>query len=259
MNRRTWSFLIAMLLVAAACTTWAQEKGTNPGVKPLYYLDINKVSKETVNTIHDELLAIQYYDSYGQEKEIPLKIYNWKREQVATYSLSKEFGLNNFSINLGVAYDSWKEGEMYTCEMADESGHRYELILRKQTLKNEPPKVNLLVNPVHLQCKELTGNLVEFYGEISGGKTPYQVSWYVLNNDRTDFLYQPREEVVTVPGNTLVIRVDKNPDYYVMLHVRDACGNEQKQIVHLVCQGKKKKINTLFVEPLKELPNRTKT
>lgn len=259
MNRRTWSFLIALLLVAASCTTWAQEKGDNPGVKTLYYLDMNKASKETVNTIHDELLAIQYYDSYGQEKEIPLKIYNWKREQVTTYSLSKAFGLNHFSINLGTAYDAWKEGEIYTCEMADESGHRYELILRKQTLKHEPPKVKLLVNAVHLQCKALTGNLVEFYGEISGGKTPYQVRWYVLNNEQTDFLYQPREEVVTVPGNTLVIRVEKNPDYYVMLLVRDACGNEQKQMVHLVCQGKKKKINTLFVEPLQALPNKTKT
>lgn len=257
MNRRTVFSLIAILLLATSGTTWAQEK-SNLGIKTLYYLDMNKASKETVHTIHDELLAIQYYDSYGQEKELPLKIYNWKREQVATYSLSKEFGLNNFSISLGAAYNAWQEGELYTCEMADESGHRYELILRKLTLKNEPPKVNLLVNPVHLQCKEVAGNLVEFYGEISGGKTPYQVSWYVLNNERTDFLYQPREEVITVPGNTMVIRVDKNPDYYVMLHVRDACGNEQKQMVHLVCQGKKKKINTLFVEPLKELPNKTK-
>ncbi len=258
MNVSIPSFLLSIcLLVWGLGHAYGQETPTKVGVKVPYYLDITSSNKGIVHTIHDALLNIQYTDAYGQKNECVLKIYNWKREEVAVYSLYKEFGLNSFNIDLGSVFVSWKEGEIYACEMTDESGHLYELLLRKQLITTVAPTVDILVNPIRMECKALTGNLVEFYGQISGGKTPYQVNWYVLNQAQSDFLYQPREEIIAEPGKTMVIYVNKNPDYYVLVHVKDACGNEQKQMVHVLCSDKKKKINTLFVEPLRELPTPT--
>lgn len=243
-------YMTGLLLVAAGLLSgYAQQTKTS------YYIDINKAARTVIHTIHDEQLSLQYQDAYGQRNDIPLKVYNWKREQVASYSLSKTYGANYFNIHLGAFFNTWNIGDIYTFEVQDESRHTYELQIRKiAPPEKEKPVVNIFVNPIHLSCKEITGNTVEFYGSITGGKAPYKVNWYVLNESRTDFLYQPREEVIERPGNTMVIRVDRNPAYYVLLHVRDACGNEQKQMVTLVCNNNRRKVNTLFVEPIEQLP-----
>jgi hypothetical protein len=39
-----------------------------------------------------------------------------------------------------------------------------------------------------------------------------------------------------------------------MLFVKDACENIQQKMVHLVCEEGKKKINSLFVEPIQLIP-----
>jgi hypothetical protein len=61
--------------------------------------------------------------------------------------------------------------------------------------------VRLVVNPVRFSCRETTGNAVEVHEEISGGKAPYRVNWYVLSEERTNFLYQPREQRIDSAAN----------------------------------------------------------
>src|SRR5207244_1598887 len=75
---------------------------------------------------------------------------------------------------------------------------------------NNAIAADIVVKPMYLQCgNPSNGNLVEFYGMIDGGKAPYQLSWYVLNKERTDFLYQPRQAALKRPGYTSSIDVDK--------------------------------------------------
>lgn len=236
---------------------WSQTNASAP-VKIPYYLDLNSADEKTINAIQEERLYIQYHDHYGNQPELALHIYNWKHEEVGTYALSKTFGLNHYTITLSSIFAAWKEGEVYSIEATDESRRRYVLPVRKiAPPENAPPEVSIFVNPLHVACSDPSGNTVEFYGKIAGGKAPYTVAWYILNDARTGFLYQPREEVIKRPGNTMVVRVDKNPDYYVMLEVKDACGNSQRKMVNLVCEDEKKKINTVFLEtidPVRELP-----
>lgn len=246
---KLWGAAVLFCLAMPSVMAQGDEKKTP------FYFNINTALPTVIHEVQDEHLHLQYHDRYGQQAEITLHVYDWKHEAAATFQLSKTYGLNYYSIGLASFYGAWKEGEIYTFALEDESQHTYTLYVRKVgPPKKEKPAVNIFVNPVHLECSALTGNVVEFYGGISGGKPPYKVSWYVMNEHRTDFLYQPREEVIERPGNTMVIRVDKNPDYYVMLQVRDACGNEEKQMVNLLCEDGKKQIHTLFVEPLKQPP-----
>lgn len=244
------------LLLVMPLTGLAQKSTTEPSP---YYLDFNAQSNLSVHDLFSASLNLQYEDRYGRLNELPLTLYNSKHEKVNIYALSKSYGLNHFNIDLGATYDAWTEKEIYTCEIKDETGKNYRILLRKKIPETADPSVSILVNPVHLKCQDLTGNLVDFYASIKDGKAPYTVNWYILNESRQDFLYQPREQSIDRPGNTVIVRVDKNPNYYVMVTVRDACGKEAKQMVYLVCEEKKKKVNTVFVEPLQKLPKQPKT
>lgn len=220
-----------------------------------YYLDINKASKQVIHELQEQNLNLQYQDIYGQWPELTLRIFNWKREELANYQMAKSYGINYFQLNLGKIFASWPLNEMYSCRLSDESGHVYEFLVKKIPVPEmTPPKVSILVNPLQTDCDKFTTNIVEFYGQIEGGKAPYQIHWYVLNEERTNFLYQPREETIEKAGKSMVIQVDKAPSYYVLLNVKDACGSEQQKIIHLTCDKQKEVVNTLFIEPLRRLP-----
>jgi hypothetical protein len=216
-----------------------------------YYINLNSSTGTKVHEITDETLALQYTDAYGRWKDIPLKITDAEGKAVAAVGLGKVYGLNSFVISLKDVYSGWKQDHTYFCELKDEQGKLYELLFRLVEAPEKPgPVVNIVVNPEQMDCDDLSYSVVKFYGDIKGGKPPYVVNWYVLNNERTDFLYQPREQVLEASGKTPVITVDKTPDYYVVLYVKDACGNEEESVVQLVCEDKRKKINTIFVEQL---------
>lgn len=216
-----------------------------------YYINLNQADVAIVHEISDNRLHLEYTDAYGTAKEFLFKVYDWKRSVVATLKMDKAFGLNKYSIRLDEVFSGWELEKVYMAELKDEAGTLYKLPIRLvPPPKKEDPYVNIIVNPLEVGCTDLSASLVEFYGDVQGGKAPYTVSWFVLNKNRTDFLYQPKEETVYLPGKASMIRVDKNPEYYVVFYVKDACGNEQKKIINLVCEKTKKKINTIFVEDL---------
>jgi hypothetical protein len=233
-----------LMILPSVSKVWAQVEEPTA-----YYLNVNQ-SSHYVHEIKGDVLALQYTDSYGQWKELPVTIYNWKREKIAQLNLSKSFGLNNFVINLFEVNGTWELNKIYTLEITDERNHKLETLIKLIPKPEDGPEVNIVVNPIQFKCDLLSPKLMDFYGEIKGGKAPYKTQWYVLNEQRNDFLYQPREEVIPSAGKTMVISVDKSPDYYVILYVTDACGNKEERTMHVVCEDGKKKINTLFIEPI---------
>lgn len=243
-SKKNLFLTVAVLMVFINHICMAQVKDNVP-----YYININRIAEGTVYEISDFKLQLEYNDVYGKTKELMYKIYDWKRTVVATLVMDKSLGLNNYTLNLGDLYSAWELDKIYIGELIDEAGTLYKLPLRLVTKPKMPgPVVDIVVNPLHVGCDNLSQSMVEFYGTISGGKAPYTVNWYVLNNTRTDFLYQPKEETIALAGKTPRISVDKNPAYYVAFYVKDACGNEQKKIVNLTCGENKKQINTVFVE-----------
>jgi hypothetical protein len=216
-----------------------------------YYINMNEADQNKVHQIQDRIVALQYHDYIGQLTEMPLVVYDWKRNRVVQLNLNKSFGLNNFVIKLDEIGVSWEVNKVYTFELSAENNRKFELLVKLTPAPERiGPEVDIIINPVQFKCDALSAKLMEFYGDIKGGRAPYTTKWFVLNNQRDDFLYQPREEKIASAGQTMVVRVDKAPDYFVMLYVTDACGNTQKKMAHVVCVEGKKKINTIFVEPL---------
>jgi hypothetical protein len=247
MSRKT-----LLLIVVSKCMLACGFQTMGQAVEKVpYYVNLNVAEPGIIHDVSDLRLYLEYNDMYGKSKEFLFKIYDWRREVVASLRMDKSLGMNNYSIKLDEVYSGWESNKVYTGEVKNEAGTLYKLPIRIVPLpETAPPVVSIMVNPLQIGCQDLSSSLVEFYGEISGGKAPYTVNWYVLNNARTDFLYQPKQEIIALAGKTALIRVDKNPDYYVVLYVKDACGKEQKQIVNLVCSNEMKKINTIFVEEL---------
>jgi hypothetical protein len=255
--------LYCMMLTAVACLIAFQSMSQlpveiDPKPKTAYYIDVMKAEKEQIFEIQEGLLHIQYTDKVGQWKQIGLQIFNWKLELVGSFTLDKSFGLNNYAIDLSKKLATIEMGKVYSCSLTDESGNRYAWNVRPiEPVKSKDLAVNIIIKPRHLSCSDESGNLVEFHGDIKLGKAPYNVKWYVMNSGKTDFLYQPREDIVSLAGNTAIIQVDKSPAYYVMMDVTDACGTNAIKMVFLDCQVNKKKINTIFVDPTQNLMKNT--
>ena len=244
-NKPLWLFILFLLPVFAVL---AQTEDKDK----IVYLDLNRPGK-SVHEVPTEVLSIQYNDYYGRTEVLPFTIYNAKREVVARFELAKTFGINHFNIELDDVYSGWEKKRLYTCEAKDENGHMYELLIRLIEMPKSEITANIFVNPKYLTCDDISGNLVEFYGEIEGGKPPYTVRWYVMNDQRSSFLYQPRTQRIEKAGSTASIQVDKSPEYYVIMDVHDTCGNEQHQVVSIVCKRNKKKVNTVFFESVHDL------
>ncbi len=248
------TILITISIIACSFTGMHADGQTLPPVEintqTPYYININSTKKSDVYDIRGGILHIQYNDRYGKEKDITLSIRNWKLETVGSFILDKGLGLNQYTIDLRSRIADFETGVSYLCTMSDEASNKYEWAFRDTpTPVNKDFTVDIVVNPIQVSCSGLESNNVEFYGSIQKGKALYAIRWYVLNDNRTDFLYQPREENIEADGKTSVLLVDKTPAYYVVLDVTDACGMNARKVVLMQCRENKKKVNTIFVDP----------
>lgn len=218
-----------------------------------YYVSFD-ASASRVEDIRGEFINVSYRDRIGKSEVIAFSIYNAEMALVKELTLVKEFGQNYFDIQLANHGISLDEGQMYYCQLKNEYEETTERSIRYISKLKNDISVSILVDPKYLDCEEEIGsNLVDFFGQVTGGKAPYKANWYVLNARRTDLLYQPAHVTVPSPGLTSSVQVDKAPEYYVVLHITDACGNEQLATVQIVCEQNEKKVNTLFFQKLKDV------
>jgi hypothetical protein len=215
-----------------------------------YYINFDAASGASVTDVRGEYLHFSYRDRIGTANAVSVSIFDSKHQLVKKLTLAKEFGLNYFDIKLAGYGITLNENETYLCVLTDEKEKQEERIVRYLPEVKIEIGAQIMVKPKHLECTDQGSNLVEFYGDISGGQAPYKVSWFVMNARRTDFLYQPVQSSIPIAGLTSSIQVDKNPEYVVLLYVTDACGNEQTSTVQIVCEKRKKKVNTLFFQRL---------
>jgi hypothetical protein len=248
---------LAFLLCCAITQSMAQGV---IDIKPKtpYYFNINTASKSETLQIQEGLLHLQYEDKFGAWKELPLQLYDGEMKLLGNFKLNKRFGLNNFSINLNSGLSkSMAPNKLYHCMVQDESGKTYEWTIKSiNRIESDDFFVNIFVKPKEISCDKPLGNLVEFYADIKNGRYPYSVRWYVVNLGKTDFLYQPKEDIIVDSESTSAIMVDKAPAYYVILDVTDACGTNSKKMVFLDCEPEKKRISSIFVTPFDPIKNK---
>lgn len=259
MNIIKVTILSVSVVLLSFCSGSAQHRSTDPHVKKVsYYIDMRMNSSSEITEISNGQLNIQYNDVYGKSEALPLKIYSWKRELVAQVNLNKVYGLNYYTISLHQLSGEWTKEKLYTCELINEGSQKHEMLFKlTDNPDKEDLKIDILVNPLSLRCDEPSPSAIEFYGQIKGGKAPYQVRWYVTDHSQSNLLYQPLETVLKRAGKTSVITVDASPAYFVLIKVKDACGHEGQQMVRLVCEEDQKIVNTIFVQPIDQVPSKS--
>lgn len=257
MGRTIYTILFMLFVASSVNAQLLNKRGEE--VHP-YYISFDAPLPQTIEDIRGEFLSISYRDGIGKSESIKLTVINSKNKLVRELNLVKQFGQNFFDIRLENYNISFEENESYVCRLTNEDYEVLERTIRYlPEVKNEIA-ASIVVKPKQLACefsKKSGGNLIEFFGDISGGKAPYKVNWYVMNAARSEFLYQPANVVISAPGQTSSIQVDKDPAYYVLMHVTDACGNEQISTVQIVCEQNEKSVNTIFFSKLTDAVPKT--
>lgn len=225
----------------------AQDPGSE---KASYYIDLNSSSESTVHVVHDEMLAFQYHDAIGQSPNLLVTVRDWQGSIVSRLVLQKTFGLNYYSVPLASLQNA--TGMVYQCETTTEAGRKLCFYFKKELPAKQELEVSITTDAVNLQCEQPRRGILDFIGSVAQGKLPYTASWFVLTNDQTDLLFLPLEQHLDKQGMLPTLTVDHAPDYYVMLFITDACGNQGKQMVHVVCENGHKRYDTIFLENLPE-------
>jgi hypothetical protein len=246
-------FLVALLIVAVVMIADAQLLDSKGERVHAYYISFD-ASSSYVEDIRGEFIHVAYRDRIGKSETLTFSIYDFRMKLLKQLSLVKQFGQNYFDIQLADHGIDLEETKSYYCKLTNEYDETTQRTIRYTAKTKNDIVASILVDPKYLACQDPAGNnLVDFFGEVSGGNAPYKANWYVLNAGRTKLLYQPAHVVVESPGLTSSIEVDKAPEYCVVLHVTDACGNEQIASVEIICESNEKKVNTLFFQKLSDV------
>ena len=244
---------VALLIGASISIANAQLLDSKGEKVHPYYISFDATAAH-VEDMRGEFIHVSYHDRIGRSETITFGIFNSKMQRVKELTLVKQFGQNYFDIQLDAYSINLVEGESYYCRLKNEYEETIERAIRYISKSSNDVSISILVDPKYLACENPTGsNLVEFFGQVSGGKAPYKANWYVLNAYRTDLLYQPAHITVPSPGLTSSVQIDKAPEYLVVFHIMDACGNEQVATVQIVCEQNEKKVNTLFFQKLSDI------
>lgn len=213
-----------------------------------YTLSLSEHFMEEVS-LPDFHSCLSYQDRYGTDEHLTLTFTNQYGRRVGQYRMPKGFGSNQHPLDLrsvGVILTD----SPYLLSFTDEWGTSCHIPFRVVVSEAPAPTVHIEADALSLDCASSEGNVVNYYGKVQGGKAPYEAVWRVLDSSGRE-LYQPRTDQLSKKGRTPMVVVESRPTYYVLLEVRDACGETAQQVVNVQCNGDLEKSNTLFVKPIR--------
>jgi len=233
--------LAALLGLLFGKSAWSQEFSPK---RPVYYFDVTEPDAQ-VHSVYDRSLNIEYNDVYGEQKGLLLQVFdNNARQATGQYRLDKAFGVNHYQVKV----ESLSEGEVYRGRFTDEGRKEHKFYFKiEPPEKRTGPLIDIVSLPVNFSCAAGSPKIIDYYGEISGGISPFEIDWFIVNQNKTDLLYKPFGSVVKEFGKTSVITADCPPPYYVIMTVKDFCGGESKKILQVECDASEKQIHTLFI------------
>jgi len=232
--------LAALLGLMLGKSAWSQEVSPK---KSVYYFDVTEPDAQ-VHSVYERSLNIEYNDIYGMQKSLVLQVFDKTQQMAGQYQLDKTFGMNHYRLNA----ESFSEDEVYRGVFTDEGRKEHKFYFKPEPPEErEGPPIDIVSLPVNFSCAEGSPKIIDYYGEISGGVSPFEIDWFIVNQNKTDFLYQPLHILAKELGKTSVITADAAPPYYVVMAVKDFCGGESKKVLLVECDASEKQIHTLFI------------
>lgn len=224
-----------------------------------YHVDIKErnLNKSTkAYLLRDSTLYFKFEEYYAAGK-LQLAMKDTRGKIIFEKELEKQKGINYYAENLLEDPYSWKEGSYYVLELSNARNEKYELLFQMGRVPKLPkPTGDIAVNPVHIEC-DSESNLVEYAGEIEGGRAPYKVTWKISKDaEGKELLYAPKEMEVEKEGRVPGIAVTNGLGYFVIMEIVDNCNKEGRQIAKIECEEQKNE-SLLHLEFLDNKPKYT--
>ena len=210
--------------------------------KPKEYLQVHK--------IYENYLNISCSRKFSKEKYSLATLYNWEREEVARLAFDLNKQVNNYLIDLFSLGINWELDVTYTLEF-DRGFRPSDYIQFSLNLPPEKlaPQLEIVPNPLEISCDDIS--IFEFYGNINGGKPPYDVLWAVMGENE-ELLTAPVEVHLEERDDVPKITVEEKMGFTVVLAVEDACGSFEEIELKLNCEDDEL-TDTIFLEPTDRL------
>lgn len=221
-----------------------------------YIVNLMRAEAHEIHEIEGNLIRLNFSDRYGKKPTFGLEVLDWKSEKVVEMTLDKQYGDNHYDMDLDKLGIAFEYGKVYSFQAYNDLNRKYITHFRMpEPVESEVPTVEILVDPISMDCENPSESLVELVGKIEGGRGPYTVEWEVTDEFRQKALYVPRRDKVPKSGITPVIQLDTAPNYSVLVKVTDACGMEAENRIYFVCDKEGKSPNTLFFHSVKPYPS----
>lgn len=249
-------FLIKEQPKLEACTLEANHPSIIYGLnKKHHYQPLRlKLDKKRHRT-NGNFLGFSYNEKYGSSnqgdsQQLSAIIYNWRKVAMVSLSLNAHEGNNWYALDLASACTNLSFDANYILELKDGDGKIH--YLRFQYSAPIPLEANLTAEVKFLNCDGNIGNEIEYTGSIQGGISPYNIEWTVSTNQSGQNPSQTREEAVR-PVSALTISESKlttydQPSYYVIMNIKDACGQAIKKTIHVTCENGPNGTNSLNLD-----------
>jgi len=220
-----------------------------------YYINLEKNHKDQfVYEINGQQLFLQYHCLEDLSKEMDLAIYNWKQEKVQTIQIDRQYGVNHYHLPLADLGVSWEYESIYRLEILEKnktiSSVLFSIPVPEETIE---PVFQVISNPLKVSCLPGSEAVIEYYTDVQKGRGPFSVSWYVMDETHSKLLYQPTFQELADTESSAQITVDHPLAYYLIVLVRDICGNEQQQVIYTQCDEEAEPVvHSLFLEGLEQ-------
>ncbi|WP_143961179.1 hypothetical protein [Litoribacter populi] len=253
---RKFLLLLLILLIEVKISAFAQYhdlKHYKQETDTVYYkLSLESGNKAFIHQLNIPHVYLSFDDRYGKNGLVKVELLDWKGQSIKTQSFQKKYGTNEFRIKLMDWLKGWEPEKIYTFRTVGDTGKIYQasFSLSEDFIAPEP-EVEILINPLTLDCEVLDNTLFEFYGLINGGTPPFTINWTILERSTSPDNVKTLSFQVPVAGYTSGIEVALPPSYNVILNVQDACGSEVEKAVLISCEEKHKNVNTLFFQQLR--------
>jgi len=228
---------IGYLIIAACILLTAPVNGqqkTDTGAKENRIL-LNEVGRHKRVPLREAVLYVSA-KSLRQE-ELQCKIAKGN-EIIKEISLMLDYGMNEAEISLTGLEADLEKGAVFHFHFQGRYFGKggFELYMDHPPVMTTPV-AHIQTNPTDVKCDMGLASSIEFLGNVEGGTAPYKLTWLVSKGPYVkDLINQPLEFKLATNSDISRMVVAEALDYYVTLLVEDACGNNDKMVVHLTCR-----------------------
>ncbi|MFY0599851.1 MAG: hypothetical protein JXR03_09280 [Cyclobacteriaceae bacterium] len=209
-----------------------------------YFVEIEEGG--VINKIFDENLYFSFREEYKASGTIKLMLSDVQGNEISYIDVEVNYGMNYYHLDLTTLSVDFLLDKRYILSY----GRRKLKFMPVEPLEKPLPVANITVNAVSVDCEDTgIGNLLEFYGQVSSGNAPYNLTWFVFTDSSKEVLLNtPEEQFIEFEEEIGAIVLDNQLSYTVVLTVLDACNQYTEQTLNLVCGNEESDGVTLFLE-----------